>query len=198
MLTGKRLAKEFKAAYAEFKAKAKGGSERDVIVVAQLANNRFACIEDDLNPDAGWTTQTEVQGTGVVETQSPAPLSLQKHPEALAALNETVSALKFAAEVSPAYGLHATRMMVTYKDIFKSDMSSAYLLASRAQVVFCLGARPAKSKQQWDHLCGDAKSLIKQMTPFLGAAARVELDGKASAWAGEFASKSRVARTDQW
>lgn len=191
VLTGKKYSKEFKFYFGAIQGKAKAGSVSDKYLVAAIANNKFVCFEEKLNPETQWTVQTETKGSSVVETQSPVAFAVSKNAEALAALRDAVAAMKAAAEYSPDYGVIASQLMVRFKDVFTAELPEAYTYASQAKAIYCRYEKPASIKQNWGFLCTNAKSLVKQLTPVLSAELRENLDDNAGLWAEMFAEKQK-------
>lgn len=189
VMTGKTPSKVFQKALTELRDAAKK-KEGHLKLYAQIANNRFACFEEEISGDAGWSVSVEPQGrNGVSESRSPLAAKIEKNPKALEALRESVSAKRLIADSAPDYGLLAARQMLKYSSIYQTELPEIYTLASHAAAVYCHYARPNGIRQDWKYLCGDAKQTQNELLPQLDKAMRDTIDLQSKQWASVYAQE---------
>lgn len=192
VLTGKTPSDVFRKALAELRndAREKTGNLK---LYAQLANNRFACFEEELTGNAGWSVTVESKtGNGVSESKSPLAAGIENNPNALDALKESVSALRLIADSAPDYGLLAARQMLKYLVFYRGELPETYALASRAAAVYCNYKRPQGSRQEWGSLCRNAGKIKNEMLPRIEKTTRDEIDAQSQQWARTYASNAKI------
>ncbi len=194
VMTGKKQSAVFEKALAELRKDAKEGAERGKLY-AQIANNRFACFEEELSGNAGWSMTIESdKSKGVSETRSPLAVTLKKNPKALDALRESVSAQRLIADGAPDYGLIAARQMLKYLPVYQNDLIGIYTLAGRAAGVYCNYARRKGVLQDWRMLCNDARHIQNELLQRIDKATRDSLDEQNNQWVSGFAENAKYQR----
>ncbi|WP_428827961.1 hypothetical protein ACLIKD_08470 [Azonexus sp. IMCC34842] len=194
VMTGKKQSAVFEKALTELRKDAKEGAERGKLY-AQIANNRFACFEEELSGNAGWSVTIESdKSKGVSETRSPLAVRLKKNPMALDALRESISAQRLIADGAPDYGLIAARQMLKYLPLYQNDLIGIYTLAGRAAGVYCNYARPKGVRQDWRMLCNDAGHIQNELLQKMDKATRDSLDEQNNQWASGFAENAKYQR----
>jgi hypothetical protein len=196
VMTGKKPSAVFDKALAELRKEGKEGPGRGALY-AQIANNRFACFEEEISGNAGWSMTVESdKGKGVSETVSPLAVKLEKNPKALEALRESVSAQRQIADGAPDYGLIAARQMLKYLPMYQNEMPGIYTLAGRAASVYCNYARPKGIKQDWKYLCSDARQLQNEFLQKMDKATRDTIDAQNNQWASGYAQSAKYKRRE--
>jgi hypothetical protein len=193
VMTGKKPSAVFDKALAELRKAGKAGAGRGELY-AQIANNRFACFEEEISGNAGWSMTIETKGKGGSETQSPLAVQLDKNPKALEALRESVGALRLIADSSPDYGLVAARQMLKYLPVYQNELPGIYTLAGRGAGVYCNYARPKGVKQDWMYLCKDARQIQNELLQKMDKATRDSLDEQNNQWAAGYAVNAKYKR----
>lgn len=194
VMTGKKPSAVFDKALAELRKEGKEGPGRGELY-AQIANNRFACFEEEISGNAGWSMTVESdKGKGVSETVSPLAVKLEKNPKALDALRESVSAQRLIADNSPDYGLIAARQMLKYLPVYQNELPGIYTLAGRGAGVYCNYARPKGVKQDWKYLCSDARQIQNELLQKIDKAKRDTLDEQNNQWAAGYAVNAKYKR----
>lgn len=194
VMTGKKPSAIFEKALAELRKDAKERAERGKLY-AQVANNRFACFEEELSGNAGWSVTIESdKSKGISETQSPLAVALKKNPKALDALRESIGALRLIADSAPDYGLIAARQMLKYLPVYQNDLNGIYTLAGRAAGMYCNYARPKGVLQDWRMLCNDARSIQNELLQKIDKPLRDSLDEQNNQWVSGFAENAKYQR----
>jgi peptidyl-tRNA hydrolase len=194
VMTGKKPSEVFDKALVELRKDAKEGRGRGKLY-AQIANNRFACFEEEISGNAGWSMTIESgKGKGVSETQSPLAVKLEKNPKALEALRESVSAQRLIADGAPDYGLIAARQMLKYLPVYQNELPGIYTLAGRGAGVYCNYARPKGIRQDWKYLCSDARQIQNELLQKIDKATRDTIDEQNNQWASEYAQSAKYKR----
>jgi hypothetical protein len=194
VMTGKKPSAVFDKALVELRKAAKAGPGRGELY-AQIANNRFACFEEEISGNAGWSMTVEpAKGKGLSETHSPLAVKLEKNPKALEALTESVSAQRLIADGAPDYGLIAARQMLKYLPVYQDDLAGIYTLAGRAAAVYCNYARPKGIRQDWKYLCSDARQIQNELLQKIDKTTRDTLDAQNNQWAAGYAETAKYQR----
>lgn len=194
VMTGKKQSAVFEKALAELRKDAKEGAERGKLY-AQIATNRFACFEEALSGNGGWSVTIESdKSKGVSETRSPLAVTLKQNPKALDALKESISAQRLIADGAPDYGLIAARQMLKYLPVYQDDLIGIYTLAGRAGGVYCNYARPKGIRQDWRMLCNDARQIQNELLQKMDKVTRDSLDEQNHRWASGFAEHAKYQR----
>lgn len=194
VMTGKNPSAVFEKALAELRKDAKERRERGKLY-AQIANNRFACFEEEISGSAGWSVTIESdKSKGLSETSSPLAAKLEKNPKALEALKESVNAQRLIADGAPDYGLIAARQMLKYLPVYQNDLAGVYTLAGRAAEVYCNYVRPKSVRQDWRMLCNDARHIQNELRQKMDKATRDSLDEQQNQWASGYAENAKYQR----
>lgn len=194
VMTGKKPSAVFEKALTELRRDAKAGAEHGKLF-AQIANNRFACFEEEISGNAGWSVTIESdKSKGISETQSPLAVALKKNPKALDALKESISTLRLIAEGAPDYGLIAARQMLKYLSVYQNDLIGIYTLSGRSAGVYCNYARPKGVLQDWRMLCNDSRHIQNELLQKIDKATRDGLDEQNDRWVSSFAENAKYLR----
>jgi hypothetical protein len=189
VMTGKTPSDVFQKAMTELRNAAKEKEGR-LKLYAQITNNRFACFEEEISGDAGWSVSVEPSGrNGVSESRSPLAAKIEKNPKALEALRESVSSQRLIADSAPDYGLLAARQMLKYLPVYQAELPEIYTLAGNAAAVYCHYARPKGIRQDWKYLCSDAKQIQNGLMTRLDKATRDAIDTQTKQWASAYAQE---------
>ncbi len=196
VMTGKTPSDVFLKAMTELRKDAENRTGRAKLH-AQIANNRFACFEEEISGDAGWSVSTEPQKPhGVSESRSPLAAKLENNPQALEALRESVNAQRAIADNAPDYGLIAARQMMKYRSIYQDELPEIYSLAGRAVAVYCYYGRPKGIRQDWSYLCRDARQMQHELLPRISKATREVIDAQSNQWASGYALNAKYQRRE--
>jgi hypothetical protein len=183
ILSGKKSATAYKKWVDANQRRADAGDQDAIRERAGVANNRLACLEEELTGDAGYSV-TFSQGEGsTTETTGPAGIAqIEKNATAFKALKEAVKYTHEAGRFDPGYKSMSAQTVARYANVLPEHLEVAYADAAGAYAFDCVLKRSVGHRQAED-ACPMIRPARAQLMRKVAPARRAALDAEGQAWA---------------
>lgn len=192
ILAGKRYAKAFKQIESDYQQAAKNGDLEARKGLAAIANNRFACVLENISEDGGWTIITSdaknPQNSVATTTTKTNGSAVSADPQAVKTLREAYRQTRGLADEDVPYRQLAAGYVADYPDVFPKEQAEGYRLALGVQHIACRSPKLI-GKDANNTFCLRAKAQVATLFPLLTPQQRARQEELALAWANAFADK---------
>lgn len=174
-------AKAFDAWKAKTTAQAQSGQAQARRLLAAVAVNTLACVEER-EGGGGWTVVQSSNQPGSAEQRSEPQSVAAQSPAVAKAARDAITATHVAGDGDPVYRGMSAALVVKHGEVFAGAQAQAYEDAASARHYFCALRQPW-GRSDIDFSCRRARGATLELSPRVPAERRAAADARAVAWA---------------
>lgn len=173
--------KAFDAWKTKATAQAQSGHAPSRRLLAAVAVNTLACVEEREGGGGWMVTQSNNLPGSAEQTSGPQSLAAQSAAVAKAA-RDAITTTHAVGDVDPVYRGMSAALVVKHGEVFAGAQAQAYEDAAAARHYFCALRRPW-GRSDIDFSCRRARGATLELSPRVPAERRAAADERAVAWA---------------